>query len=278
MAHDQHFELGHVARGFGDHRQPGAGLDRHARAQRAGQPRPSAAVGLGHDLLPELEPQAGVGGHGDRRAGRHLRRVDDERDAAVLAGVQAHRRLLEADRAGQRRVGAELGGDGSPDGPASASGSGSTRAGASAGVPPRSKPAVPGASKALRSASLSARSPTWSRAVTARPARTRCAPARRSSAATIGRSTRSIAADKALHERMVLVESAAVDLDDHLRARRVERGALQLLERVADHLAVELRVPGSPSWPASVVSCAARPDRITSPPSRVARDGLSGIG
>ena len=37
-------------------------------------------------------------------------------------------------------------------------------------------------------------------------------------------------------------------------------------------------MPGSPSWPASVVSCAARPERITSPPSRVARDGLSGIG
>ena len=90
--------------------------------------------------------------------------------------------------------GAEPAGDGSADAPFSTPGSGSTRAAASAGAPPRSKPAVPGASKALRSASLSARSPTWSRAWTARPARTRCAPARRSSAATIGRSTRSIAA------------------------------------------------------------------------------------
>ena len=42
------------------------------------------------------------------------------------------------------------------------------------------------------------------------------------------------------HHRMVLVQARAIDLDDDLRARRVERRALQVLQRVADHLAVEM--------------------------------------
>src|SRR5215210_7416919 len=39
---------------------------------------------------------------------------------------------------------------------------------------------------------------------------------------------------------MVLVEPGAVDLDDDLRARRVQRRALELLELLADDLAVEV--------------------------------------
>ena len=47
---------------------------------------------------------------------------------------------------------------------------------------------------------------------------------------------------EALHERVVLVEAAAVDAHDDLRARRVERLPLQLLDRLAANLAVQ--VPG----------------------------------
>ena len=90
---------------------------------------------------------------------------------------------------------------------------------------------------------MSARRPTWSRAVTARAAPIRWAPARRSSAATIGRSTRSIAGVQSLDDRVVLVQARAVDLDDQLGARPVERVALQLLDRLAEHLAVQ--VPGA---------------------------------
>ena len=42
------------------------------------------------------------------------------------------------------------------------------------------------------------------------------------------------------HHRMMLVQARAIDLDDDLRARGVERRALQVLQRVADHLAVEM--------------------------------------
>ncbi|MGO9320719.1 MAG: hypothetical protein ACLQBY_07970 [Solirubrobacteraceae bacterium] len=39
---------------------------------------------------------------------------------------------------------------------------------------------------------------------------------------------------------MVLVEPAAIDLDDHLRSGTVERGALELLERIAPDIAVHV--------------------------------------
>ena len=48
---------------------------------------------------------------------------------------------------------------------------------------------------------------------------------------------------QALHERVRVVEAAAVDAYDDLRPRRVERLALQSLDRLAAHLAVQ--VPGA---------------------------------
>ena len=48
---------------------------------------------------------------------------------------------------------------------------------------------------------------------------------------------------EALHERVRVVEAAAVDAHDDLRPRRVERLPLQPLDRLAAHLAVE--VPGA---------------------------------
>ena len=47
-----------------------------------------------------------------------------------------------------------------------------------------------------------------------------------------------------LDHGMVLVEPGAVDLDDYLRARRIQCVALKLLERLADHLAVEVARAG----------------------------------
>jgi len=43
-----------------------------------------------------------------------------------------------------------------------------------------------------------------------------------------------------LDDWMVLVEPAAIDLDDHLRSGAVERGALELLERIAPDIAVQV--------------------------------------
>ena len=82
-------------------------------------------------------------------------------------------------------------GGGVPPGPAA--GAPGSIAARGEGAPPRSNAAFPGVSNAVRRASFSARSPSASRALIARPALMRCAPARRSSSATIGRSTRSMA-------------------------------------------------------------------------------------
>ena len=100
-----------------------------------------------------------------------------------------------------------------------------------------------------RSASLRARSPTSSRAAISLPARTIRAPARRSSASTIGRRIRSSAGVETLDERVRVVQAAAVDAHDHLRARRVERLALQPLDRLTAHLAVEVAGAGPPFEP-----------------------------
>jgi hypothetical protein len=57
------------------------------------------------------------------------------------------------------------------------------------------------------------------------------------------------AVDRGVHrldDRVVVVESAAVDLHDDLGPRPVQRGPLQLLERVAPHLAVEVTRPRQP--------------------------------
>ena len=51
---------------------------------------------------------------------------------------------------------------------------------------------------------------------------------------------------QSLDDRMVVVEPRAVDLDDELRARLVERVALQLLDRLADHLAIQVAGAGAP--------------------------------
>jgi hypothetical protein len=45
---------------------------------------------------------------------------------------------------------------------------------------------------------------------------------------------------EAFHERVGVVEAAAVDPNDDLRSRRVERFPLQPLDRLAAHLAVEV--------------------------------------
>ena len=154
--------------------------------------------GSGTTGSPELQPQAGVGCGRDRRTGRDLVRVDHERHASVLAGMQPDGRLLEAQRAGQRRIAS--GGEGSEG------------------------------------------------------------------------------SDGSCAERCVRGRPAALEAG---ATRRVERAAQRVVERAQPDLVARLhRAPRAdqPSWPASVVSCAARPERITRPPSRVARDGLSGIG
>ena len=123
---------------------------------------------------------------------------------------------------------------------------------------PARNPAVPGVSKAFLSASLSARSPTWSRA--------RSAPAganevRPGAALLLGDDRAQHALDRRverLDDRMVLVQPAAIDLDDHLRPRPVERRALQLLERVAPHLAVEMARAGQPLEPGEASTRARR--------------------
>ena len=101
-------------------------------------------------------------------------------------------------------------------------------------------PALPGWSNAAFRRSFSARRPTWSRAVTAASGSDQVG----AGTALLGGDDRSQhAVDRgvqSLDDRMVLVEPRAVDFDDELGARLVERVALQLLDRIADHLAIEV--------------------------------------
>ena len=102
------------------------------------------------------------------------------------------------------------------------------------------------------------------------PARTRCAPARRSSSATIGRSTRSIAAYSALHDRVVLVQPAAIDLHHQLGSRAVSAARCSSSNASQLHLAVEMP-SARMSLCAPQVSIRARPGRLApraSQPSR----------
>ena len=129
------------------------------------------------------------------------------------------------------------------------------------------RPAVPGWSNAALSRSLSARSPTWSRAVTAAGGSDQV----RAGAALLGGDDRpQHPVDRRVQrgdDRVVLVEPGAVDLDDQLGARLVERVALQLLDRVAEHLAVEVpRRRGGPRSPRA--SSHARRARSGSPARR----------
>ena len=174
----------------------------------------------------------------DRAAGRHLRRVDHERDAAVLARVQSHRRLLEAHRADQRRVGGRARARRAAAGSRVASGS--TRAGAR-----RGRAAALEAGGAGRVERGPQRVVERAQAdLVARLHRPAGAHEMRAGAPLLGGDDRAQhALDRRvepLHERVVLVEPGAVDLDHHLRSRRVERRALELLDLLADHLAVEV--------------------------------------
>ena len=219
--------------------QPRAGLDADAGAQRAGHARPAEPVRLGHDrLAPELQPQAGVGGHRDRRAGRDLGRVDQQRHAAVLAGVQPHGRLLEAQRARQRCVARRC-----------------ARLGwcrrlwlwlgrcGRRGVRRRAAALEAGAAGRVERAAQH----VVERAQPDLVARLHGASGTdemRAGAPLLGGDDRpQHALDpriKLLHDRVVLVQAGAIDLDDDVRARRVERRALEFLQRLADHLAVEV--------------------------------------
>jgi len=76
---------------------------------------------------------------------------------------------------------------------------------------------------------------------------------------------------QALNHRVVLVQSRPVDLDHHLRAGRLTRIPLRSLQRWQTTSPNRCLAPGRASYPTRVLSWDARPDRISSPPRRVAR-------
>ena len=212
--------------------QPRAGLDRHPRAdvhlhaccsrgRRARGPRPCAA-GRSGPGRPRSPPRFRAG-PGSGSASSVTR--------ALLAGVKADRGLLEPQRLRRRGWLAEAASLGArldllaslwfllgrrPVG----CGRLVRRAGRRA-----RRPAVPGWSNAALSRSLSARSPTWSRAVTARR---RADQVRAGATLLRGDDRPEHPVDRLIEpfdDRVVLVESGAVDLDHELgagacRARR----------------------------------------------------------
>ena len=195
VAHDEHDELSRVTGRVGEDAQPRSGVAADATAQVRVHPRPAATHGRrdGVAVAHERDPRVRRDAHG--RAGRDLCRVDEQRHAAALAGVQAHERLFEAQRRdGRHGLRRDRGGAVHVDGPPPDAASPVIAGARSAACAPAWNAALPGVSKAVLSASLSARSPTWSRARSAFVGRIERALWRRSSSATIGARTRSIAA------------------------------------------------------------------------------------
>ena len=139
---------------------------------------PGEPLGLVSHSHPEADRAAGAVRHGGRGAAGRFRP-----DRGSPGGAAHPPQPVPGDPPGRPRHPFR---PGRPRGHAGRAG-----AGRAAGAPPWVKPAAPGASNAVRRASFSARRPTSSRAVISLPGRTRRAPARRSSASTIGRSTRS---------------------------------------------------------------------------------------
>lgn len=119
---------------------------------------------------------------------------------------------------------------------------------------------------------MSARNPTASRAAVSLPARTR----RAIRSPLLGVDDRAqypleLRVQPA-HERVGVVEAAAVDADDDLRSRSLERLPLQLLDRFAANLAVEVSSAGT-TFETGERRLVRGPDKTMSPPRRAARAG-----
>ena len=83
---------------------------------------------------------------------------------------------------------------------------------------------------------------------------------------------------QSLDDRMVLVEPRAVDFDDELGARLIERVTLQLLDRIADHLAIEVSGTRSPfeTGKGRLVRGTTGADHQPAPPGRAEKPCESG--
>src|SRR5581483_4174533 len=240
VADDVDDELGVVAAGLGERRQPRAGLGGDAGAQRTGDPRPAALDRVGHVVSPEPQREAGIRSDLDRRAGRDAGRVEEQRDAALLARMEPDRRLLEA----HRRVGSDRRRTRLRRRPRwrrllpsldrlLLARSSAGEAGVSGGVERGSEGLVQGAQTDL----------VADRDLPARAHEPRARPSllRLDDRADDALDRRI----EPLDERVGIVEAAAVDPDDDLRPWRVECLPLQPLDGLAAHLAVQV----TGAWP-----------------------------
>lgn len=91
VTHDEDDELRVMAAGAGEDGELRAGLGGDERAQGARNPRPPAPDGTRHLLPPQPERNAGLRRDLDRRPGKDAGRIEEQRHAPLLSGMQPDR-------------------------------------------------------------------------------------------------------------------------------------------------------------------------------------------